>query len=279
MTRDTLDRLRAADPARNLDPDAPDDLLVALTAAPRRTRRRRANRLGRALVALTAAAAVAVGVAFVAPGAAPDLAAEAYAQMAPDPERILYVRTRMQATIDTPGRDDVEASTTELWQRAGLFHRITRYDGTPAKLSDETLDADGVLRLRSNGDERTLRPEDGDEQRQAIIDRMSDFVTSFRRDYERGHLDESGDVTFAGRPARRYVVASAEAREEYYLDAETGAPLGSKRVHTMHEVRAGEDGTPRPERGTPSGTATYVTVVEALDHLPPTEENLAKVDG
>ena len=75
-----------------------------------------------------------------------------------------------------------------------------------------------------------MRPSDGPEAREIIANSRRDFVADFRARYERGVLDDDGTTTFAGRPARRYVVNDpqiARQREEFYLDAETAAPLGS----------------------------------------------------
>ena len=79
----TLERLRSADPARDLDPTPPEDLLRAIVATPRRRARRR-RRAAFALVPVTAAALAAL---FLLPGGSTDLAARAYAQTAPEATR------------------------------------------------------------------------------------------------------------------------------------------------------------------------------------------------
>ncbi len=265
--------------ARDLDPTAPEALLHALTAVPRRPQKRRRPRATRLLLPLAAAAAV-TGAAVLEPGGSTDLAAKAYAQTAPPPAQILYVRTTMRETIDTPAHHDVNTSTTEVWERGGVSHSILRYGPGLRHRTDEWLAADGTLRLRSDvSGEETTRRQDGQEQREYIDRKAPGFVATFRRDYERGRLDARGDARFAGRPARRYVVTTEGDRQESYLDAESGAPLGSKHTVTLSEVRIGPDRKPLPEPGKRSGTASYVTTVEALDHLPPTPANLAKLGG
>ena len=64
-------------------------------------------------------------------------------------------------------------------------------------------------------------------------------------------------------------------RAEYFLDAETGMPLGSRQVFAMYEPRIAPGG--RLSMGKLTGTATYTVTVDALEQLPPTPENLAKL--
>jgi len=275
MTRDTLDRLRAADPARELDPQAPEDLLLALTGSPRPAPRRRTLRRARAWVPITAAAAVAATMALMLGGSpelgGPDFAARAYAQVAPDSHEILYVKTSTRRENDG---QKVDVSTSEMWERAGVWHSIQRYEDAPSEWIESTLDADGCLHQRADraifsGDrtEQTICREDAEHDLRWYIDESRNgFVAHFRRAYERGQLDSSSDTTFNGRPARRYVVTSDGVREEFYVDAETAAPLGSKFV-TITSAPNGDD-----------LTHTEVMTVDALDHLPPTPENVEKLD-
>ena len=104
-------------------------------------------------------------------------------------------------------------------------------------------------------------------------------------------LDDSGPTTFMGRAARRYVVEGPSARfggrEEYYLDAASGAPLGMVSEMTMYRPARIVNGRPvkRGERfpasalsqGPKVGTMRFTTVVERIEHLPATAANLAKV--
>ena len=106
----------------------------------------------------------------------------------------------------------------------------------------------------------------GDTMRDYIADRESGFIEEFRQRYEGGKLDESGTATFDGVPARRYVFHDEDGNlHEFFLDAETGLPLGA--IETF-QVRS---------RG--GGTFIVTTRVEALEQLPPTPENLAKLAG
>jgi hypothetical protein len=79
---------------------------------------------------------------------------------------------------------------------------------------------------------------------------------------------------FAGRKARRYVVTYDRDRNkaEYFIDVVTGLPLGSRDRGVIY--------TANPERDpdtAPTGHITSVTTVEALEELPDTPENRAKL--
>src|SRR4051812_19347880 len=191
MPADLMERLRAADPARDVDPAAPEALLEQLKT-PRRAPAR-PRRLLRALVLLPIAAAAAT-VAVLTPGAKTDLAARAYAQTAPAGDQILYVRT----TIETKMRAATIAKDThavlERWQQGDRWRQRTD-DGEG--VSEQALDADGRLRVSEGV---VAMPEGAKPAAQ------SDFIEDFRKRYERGTLDESGPATFDGHPARRYVV-------------------------------------------------------------------------
>ena len=266
----TLERLRASDPARDLDPTPPDDLLRTIVATPQRPRRSRRRRASLALVPVIAAAAAAL---VLLPGGSTDLAARAYAQSAPQADSILYVRTTTIGKVRFPGHDGDTEMVTDRWQQGERWRAVTRHnDG----ISIETRGADGVL---SFSDGETARRADGPEMQEYIDRRSIGFLAEFRRDYERGKLDESGAAEFAGRPATRYVVDTPEPGNsaEYFLDAETGMPLGSRLVFGMHEPKRAPGGGLRS--GKLIGSATYVVTVDALEQLPPTPENLAKLTG
>lgn len=265
----TLERLRASDPARDLDPAPPEELLRAIVATPRPEKRRRR----RAPLALVAAGA-AIAAAFVAlGGGSTDLAARAYAQTAPGPDTILYVRTKLRMTIEIPGREDEEVSNRERWQRGERWRSVLRLDG---RVYEEVRGADGVLRF---SDGETARREDGGEAKEYIERGSIDFLTQFRTAYRSGKLDEGGDTRFAGRPAKRYVVTSPNTRNraEYFIDAETGMPLGSRDRLEAFAPEIGPDR--RPRAGKSVGFHVQETLVEAIEQLPPTPENVAKLSG
>ena len=135
----TLERLRASDPARALDPTPPEDLLRAIVATPQRPRRRR--RAALALVPVTAAAVAAL---LLAPTGSTDLAARAYAQTAPANDSILYVRTTTRQRMEQDGRTERdETSWRERWQQDGRWRSILHHQG---EVFVEVRDADGVLR-------------------------------------------------------------------------------------------------------------------------------------
>jgi hypothetical protein len=107
------------------------------------------------------------------------------------------------------------------------------------------------------------------------------FVGEFRRAYQQGTLDPAGTTTFAGKRAQRYVVdtrgvAPAVERlklpagtwtlhREFYVDAGDATPLGSISVTTT---------TLKGKTTTLRTTET----VEAIEHRPPTPENLAQLE-
>jgi hypothetical protein len=256
MPADVMERLRAADPARDIDPVAPEHLLARLKASPSPPRRRKRRVL---LLGVPVAVGVAVA-AFVLPDGSPSLAARAYAQTAPAGDQILYVRT----TIETKMRSSTVTKDThavrERWQRGSRWKERVELDG---RVFGEIRGADGVLRF-SDG---KVAPKDYAELR------APGFVEEFRERYERGTLDESGTATFAGRPARRYVVEEQRNRAEYFIDAQTGLPLGSVEVYAVLTPGPGQ-----PATG-PNGTFTATTTVEAIEQLPATPENLSELSG
>ena len=255
MSADVLERLRAADPARDVDPAAPDALLEQLLATPRPTPRRRRRR---ALILVPVAVAAACAAVLI-PGTKTDLAARAYAQTAPAGDRILYVRTTIDTTMRGPTVSRDTHALTDRWQQGDRWHVRTANDGI---VIEETRGADGILRI---SDGKTTVDATGDEMRGYIAERESGFIEEFRKRYEGGTLDESGTATFDGRPARRYVFSDEDGNlHEFFLDAETGLPLGAIETFTARS------------RG--AGTFIVTTRVRALEQLPPTPENLAKLN-
>ena len=137
----TLERLRASDPARDLDPTPPEDLLRAIVATPRRPRqapprraraRPRDRRGGRRRSCSP-------------PRGSTDLAARAYAQTAPADDSILYVRTTMRQRMEQDGRTERdETSRRERWQQGGRWRSVLHHQG---EVYVEVRDADGVLHL------------------------------------------------------------------------------------------------------------------------------------
>jgi hypothetical protein len=256
----TLERLRASDPARDLDPTPPEDLLRAIVATPRKRRHRR--RAALALIPVTAAAVAAL---LLAPTGSTDLAARAYAQTTPAADAILYVRTTTHSVMPPPGKE--QTFRRERWQQGGRWRSVMRYQD---EVLVEVRDANGVLHLPDGG---TWRREDGGDAKDYIDRSEPGFLTNFRKAYESGRLDESGDARFAGRAAKRYVVRERDNVSEYFLDAETGEPLGSRQRLALYRARIGPHR--RPLAGKPMGYMEITETVEALQQLPPTPANLA----
>jgi hypothetical protein len=104
--------------------------------------------------------------------------------------------------------------------------------------------------------------------------RSPGFLAEFRASYEHGTLDESGAATFAGHGAKRYVTSDEHTHAEYFVDAETGMPLGSiKRFDVL------SPGPGRLQGQGPNGTFTATTVVDSLQQLAPTPAARAALAG
>ena len=183
------------------------------------------------------------------------------------------------STIKRSQLPDEQAESVETWLYGREAHAVIKVGDagdTKTFTSDQLLGADGVLRnrLSDSGETQTLAPSDGAEAREIIARSRRGFVAEFRARYERGVLDESGPTTFMGHSARRYVVEGSASRlggrEQYFLDAATGAPLGMVTEITILKPEA-------IATGAPLGTMRHTTVVERIEHLPATDANLAKV--
>jgi hypothetical protein len=267
MTTTLDDRLRTADPVADLDVRPPDELLERIVAAPRARPPRRLL-----VPAVVVAAGVAAAVLVLdTPTPGPDLAARAYAATS-DGERILYSRVRTEQRFEIEGAAPrVDVGTEEQWLYGDRAHSIVNIpaDGWT---SHNILRADGTLLLiEDSGREEVIRPDDSREARQVTEGARKGFVATFRERYENGKFEAKGTTTFAGRTVRRYVVRDGAGPdlEEYYLDTRTGEPVGS--LNRWVTDGAGRDG--RPTRG----IASTETVVEALDQLAPTPENLERL--
>jgi hypothetical protein len=266
MPADVIERLRAADPARDIEPHPPELLLAQLKAAPRPARRSRRRRVAVLLPVAVAAAATAVlalpGTDAVLPGVKTSLAARAYAQTAPEGDRILYVHTTIETQMRTPTVTKDTHAVRERWQRDDRWRERLDLDGEEFT---QTLGADGVLRF---SDGTSAPPE--------YLERLApDFVSEFRKRYERGTLDESATATFNGRPARKYVIDEDRNHAEYFLDADTGMPLGSVERFAVYSPTSGES---IKGKG-PNGSFTATTIVDAIEQLPATPANLGKLSG
>src|SRR3954452_2904826 len=297
---DPLTLLRQTDPVERLDVDLdappPAAVLERITA----TRRRPPRRVRRRLVIAAVAAVAAAGAAAARGRSGKKIypAARAYAQTAPG-EHILHVD--LTETMVMTGRYAMDQRThEEIWQYRGRTRRTeedTQHDDSRQTPEHEMFDhvkVGGVLRTRlDNGEIQTLRASDSGEARQAL-QADADFIATFRRRYASHALRDAGETTFAGRRARAYVVADPETptpgvlsipvdTETYYVDAETGDPLGSTSTHSVREPKLGRDGKPdlgpdgRPVAEVTSGEMRTTMVVNRLERLPLTRENLARL--
>lgn len=294
LDTETMRRLGEIDPARELDP-APDERLLARTIARpqglRATPHQAVSSRTRLFASATAAALI-VAIVVVALLAAPggpasgpgglSLAAQAYAQTSVPADEILY--TLATTTSERPtasGTLKREDGSIEEWHRGRETHRLERYG--PETALDHVIDADGVMRqISDDGAYRIIRPTDNEDAAGVIAEQQAGFVEQFRRRYERGQLKPGGDVRFAGRPARRYIVSPVpstdpainqppQAEQTFYIDRETGKPLGYTSTLTTNF----NDG----EGKNFAATMHYELVVRSIKQLPATQENLAKLHG
>lgn len=235
------------------------------------------------LAVAAAAAALTVGVVAGRDGGVPDLAARAYAQT--DPRgAVLHVVRSGRTELGTSGAVGGNG-TAETWSYGDEVHFVLteRQDDGRTSTYDQLLGADGVLRSRIDGvQEQVIDPQDGPGERGFIASLRGDFVDDFRKRYERGVLDDTGTTTFAGRAARRYVVdgqppvgpGPGADREEYFLDPETGAPLGSVMTRRLYKPQLVGG---KLVRGEFVGTDRSTQVIDRIERLPATPANLAKV--
>jgi hypothetical protein len=289
MTTDLLDRMRTADPAAGADLTPPEELLSKLLSelpsqAPAPRMRRRARRRIALGLTATALAVGAFGAVAVVDGPGPDLAAKAYAQTS-DAGSVLYVRAHVESDLSAEKPDgsrlsDQHSATTESWlhgDRARLYADF----GTEG-WSDSELRADGSIRFRNGyGQDLVLHDSDGPDAAEQRKRLSQNFVAQFRREYQQGTLDAAGTTTFAGKRAQRYVVDSSGVapgvarvhsspvtwteHDEFFVDAADGTPLGS--IRTSTSVMDGR-----------TSVARTTETLEAIEHLPPTPENLAQLE-
>lgn len=284
MTEDPIRRLAEADPMQQLDPAPPEDLLARTLALPRAAVCRRsvgARARRHIVIAAVALLAVATGGVLLTDLDGPplDLAAKAYAQTTTAPEEILYTLVTSTYTRTTAGSPATHRARkrVEEWRRGGETHRIETFVSHEGKrnVSDQVVSADGVLRqVTGDGWYRILRTSDGADAAGAIAQAHAGFIADFRRRYEQGKLDPGGDVTFAGRPARRYSVATvttlvSRLEQTFYIDRASGAPLGSITISRMRLGSA--DGR------SVLSTTRSVETVRAIKRLEPTPENIKRL--
>lgn len=290
MTTTAFKRLRAADPVAGLDPPAPEDLLAQLTSRPRPTpagrplRRatpRRTVAIGGLAAAALAGAAVLGDGSSDAPG--PSLLAKAYAQATAGEQVIQYSRITGRQEFRSPDRRREDVTRIESWVFGERVRTIiTSVQEGKTFVSDQVLGSDGVLSIHLQpGDEEQVVRVDDDETRKVIARMRRGFLTNFTVAYRRGTLDRRGPATFGGRPAQRYVVARGwlDHPETFYVDAETGTPLGSTQSFSSHsasQLKIGPDRKLHPT-GKPDARTSITTTVEALDELPPTPQNRARL--
>jgi hypothetical protein len=166
----------------------------------------------------------------------------------------------------------VHRAVTRTWQRGDQSRRIhtqQRERGRP--LVFDFVRQDGVLRVRLPGGEiQTVRENYGSQAGDILETERTSFVDRFRARYADAELRDAGRVTFDGRPAYAYEVLGGTAggrgqRETFYLEPETGMPMGSVTTLPFYD----------PERGVRVGEVRATEVLRKFERLPATPENLA----
>jgi hypothetical protein len=282
---DPTQRLAAADPIAYLrrqtdvDEPAPADVLGRILRMPPPRAPRRSPRPKRRLaLAATAAAAVAIAGALTAlpTGDKTSLVDRAYAWSPPavGDDAVLYAQITSQTIIDAPHARNTR-TVTRIWQRADRQHQFEDSvlvddhgqpvpDSAPGRQRwhyeyDQTPD---VRRTLLDGKVQTLRADDPGWKgrgRAQYADNLRPVVDRFRDAYEKAQLRDAGTTTFAGRPAHAYEVTGADHQgTTFYVDPDTAQPFGI--ALTRPGLRA-------------------TVVVDRVERLPATPENLAKLDA
>jgi hypothetical protein len=286
-----LTRLRAADPVTWLrdetDAYAPPprhvmERIVASTPPPP-PRGHWRRRLVIAAAAASFIAAAALGLLQVLPSDKDvDLAAKAYAATTPG-DSVVYSRLTLE-TMTTPGLHD--RTSQEIWQYRDRAHRIE----TTVELRGKRAGQTWRYEYETRGDRtRALYPTGKvDTWRAGAIERQT-IVERFRTRYADAQLRDAGETIFAGRRAHAYRVVGRPAprpktrpmlvpdRETFYLDPESSLPLGS--VGEFYGGGGGLAPSTDPPTGKPVVALRTTEVVEHFERLPPTPENLAKLDA
>lgn len=290
-----LRELISADPARDLDAECDERLLASILAGEQPASKRSRPRF----LPLIAAAALAVGMVVLVLGGNEatkpqvpavgnlELAARAYALTEPQPGKILHTVVTHTNERVRPSGEVIGGSTSrvEQWHRGRQSHTLSRATGEDIPGGQDAYDhvvRDGVMRqVTLNGEYRIVRAEDNADSARVIREEQRGFLDEFRRRYEQGELDPDGEVTFAGRPAQRYlytqIVKAVDtegkvlSREpgpttHFYVDRETGLPLGSTFGDAEGSYAIGPSGGRSFYRGR--------TTVESIEWLPPTRANL-----
>jgi hypothetical protein len=232
------------------------------------TRRRRRGRKPLAVLALAAAALLAALVLLdggtqtndTPPADEREVAPAPVTYLSPDPDKIVYVRA-------TSLNQDRERTVLEDWHRGDETHRLIRWTDPDGKqwAVDHVITADGVMhQINEEGRYHVIRKTAGDDARTVIGQEQAGFLADFRRRFSQGTLDPA-EHTFNERPAVRYHVPRDRKRvgpdQSYYLDRETGAPLGFTSEMSLN----------------PGQRMRVKQVVDEIRVLDPTPENLAKL--
>lgn len=269
MPADPTARLAAADPVAylrreaDLDAPAPAAVLGRILGTPPPKRPRPKRRL--VLAATTAAAVAIVGVLAALPtGDKASLVDRAYAWAPPAAgDGVLFT----QLTTDTTLPRQTSHNVVRIWQRGDRTHQfedeVVKKAGRTQDWHYEHDQTPDLQRTLLNGKVQVMRADDPGwkgQGRATYADNLRPVIDKFRRAYEQAQLRDAGATTFAGRPAHAYetAIGAYGERTTFYVDPDTAEPFGTAMSN-------------------PSWRST--TVIDRVETLPATPENLAKLDA
>ena len=256
-TPNTLNRIRAVDPARELPEETEAERrqaeaqLERLVAEPVEPRKHRISRRRVLVLAGAGVAAIAAAVAAIAPDSErvpSGLATRAYAKTNPADGVIHEV-----AEIDGYSRGPNAGAAGDLpirferWLRPSTgAYRYINLDRAGKVTAEIAVDANGTERIWSPGSKVRVGRAPSEEDladlppTEPLPGRSA--VQQFRRAYEAGLLRDAGPSEFEGRPTRRYVVErsrpapdplSEHEVESWEIDAKTALPLEMTVLRTI----------------------------------------------
>jgi len=272
---DVLERLREADPVSYLE-DAPAGppprVLASILATPREPRRRRPRAPRLALAAAALAVLVAVLAVAAPTGTSGSLAARALAATAPE-DSVVYTET----TITDVNPKHTGTTHIRTWQRGDRMHDvIDMVQGGKPWRYEHDINGDVFRTLTDDGKVQSIRADDpgwrGDEGRKGFASELQTVVDRFRAVIAAAH--DAGTTTFHGKPAHAYTAGGAT----FYVDPDTALPMGMVQTTKWYEP-ALDPKTHKPVQGRYIGEGTITEVVDRFERLPPTPDNLAKLDA
>lgn len=288
-TPDTLNRIRAADPARELPEETEAErrqaeaLLERLVAEPVEPPKRRLSRRRVLVLAGAGVVAVVAAVALIVPDSErvpSGLATRAYAKTNPA-DGVIHEVAEFDGYSRGPSAAPVRGLPWrfEQWLRpsTGEF-RYVNLDKAGKVTGEIAVDAHRTERGWSPGSKVRVGRAPSEEH-YADLPLTTPLpgrsaVQQFRRAYEAGQLRDAGPSEFEGRPTRRYVVERSRSHpdglsehevETWEIDAKTALPLTMTIKRTITTA------------GRVTGRQRLDQRIFSYEKLDPTPENLRKL--